>query len=90
MAPPPQQIKTEPAAEKGAAANSVEQQEETPMEQDTEEVKASLEPRSEDTSVKTENQNPEDHTKMPQHPGRDSDSDGEESGEEEEGPQQKQ
>lgn len=52
-------------------------QEETPMEQETPE--ANLEPKSGNG-----NQDTVAPTKMPEHPGRDSDSDGEDSGEEQE------
>uniref|UniRef100_A0A8C9Z3V0 RNA helicase aquarius n=1 Tax=Sander lucioperca TaxID=283035 RepID=A0A8C9Z3V0_SANLU len=65
-----------------APVSSGEPQEETPMEQDTPEGEATSEPNSEDTSEKEENQDTVGHAKMPEHPGRDSDSDGEDSGEE--------
>lgn len=83
MALPPQQTKADAAAEK-APASSGEPQEETPMEQDNPEGEANSEPKSEDTSNKGENQDAADHAKMPEHPGRDSDSEGEDSGEEQE------
>lgn len=81
LALPPQQTKADAVVEK-APASSAEPQEETPMEQDNPEGEASSEPNSEDTSKKGENQDTADHAKMPEHPGRDSDSDGEDSGEE--------
>lgn len=78
---PPQQTKTVAVVEE-APVSSGEPQEETPMEQDTPEGEATSEPNSEDTSEKEENQDTVGHAKMPEHPGRDSDSDGEDSGEE--------
>ncbi|XP_045899068.1 RNA helicase aquarius-like isoform X1 [Micropterus dolomieu] len=83
LALPPQQTKTDTVVEK-VPASSGEAQEETPMEQENPEGEASLEPNSEDTSEKKENQDTVDHAKMPEHPGRDSDSDGEDSGKEQE------
>lgn len=83
LALPPQQAKTDALAEK-APASSGEPQEETPMEQETPEAEAKPEPNSEDTSEKKENEDTADHAKMPEHPGRDSDSDGEDSGGEKE------
>lgn len=65
-------------------ASSGDPQEETPMEQETPEGEASSEPNSEGTHEKEENQDTVGHAKMPEHPGRDSDSDGEDSGEEQE------
>lgn len=73
MALPPQQTKTDTVAEK-ASANSEEPQEETPMEQETPEGEASTEPTSEDTSEEKESPDKAEHAKMPEHPGRDSDS----------------
>uniref|UniRef100_A0A8D0D224 RNA helicase aquarius n=1 Tax=Sander lucioperca TaxID=283035 RepID=A0A8D0D224_SANLU len=81
LAMPPQQTKTVAVVEE-APVSSGEPQEETPMEQDTPEGEATSEPNSEDTSEKEENQDTVGHAKMPEHPGRDSDSDGEDSGEE--------
>lgn len=43
-----------------------------------------MEPNSEDISERKEHQDRAEHAKMPEHPGRDSDSDGEDSGEEQE------
>ncbi|KAF0044147.1 hypothetical protein F2P81_003305 [Scophthalmus maximus] len=83
MALPPQQTKKDTVVEE-APASSGEPQEETPMEQETPEGEASSEPNSEDTSEKEENPDAVGHAKMPEHPGRDSDSDGENSGEEKE------
>lgn len=55
------------------------------MEQETAEGTASTETSSEDTSEEKEGKEDADgHAKMPEHPGRDSDSDGEESAEEQE------
>lgn len=83
MALPPQQSKTDKVAEK-APANSEEPQEETPMEQETPEGEASAEPTSEDTGEEKGSPDEAEHAKMPEHPGRDSDSDGEDSGGEQE------
>lgn len=80
---PPQQTKTDAVAEK-APASSGESQAETPMEQETPEAEASSEPNSEENSEKMENQDTSGRAKMPEHPGRDSDSDGEDSGDEQE------
>lgn len=52
------------------------------MEQETPEGEANSEPKSEDTSDKEEQKETEGHAKMPEHPGRDSDSEEEDSGEE--------
>lgn len=65
-------------------ASSVEPQEETPMEQENPEGEANSEPKSGETREKDGNQDTVAHAKMPEHPGRDSDSDGEDSGEEQE------
>lgn len=83
LAPPPHQTKTDAVAET-KPASSGDPQEETPMEQETPEGEANSEPNAEDTSEMKENQDTADHAKMPQHPGRDSDSDGEDSGGEQE------
>uniref|UniRef100_A0A4W6EGY1 RNA helicase aquarius n=1 Tax=Lates calcarifer TaxID=8187 RepID=A0A4W6EGY1_LATCA len=81
LALPPQQTKTDAVVEK-VPVSSGDPQEETPMEQENPEGEASSEPNTEDTSEKEENQDTAGHDKMPEHPGRDSDSDGEDSGEE--------
>lgn len=53
------------------------------MEQENPEGESSPKPNSEDTSEKEETKDDTvGHAKMPEHPGRDSDSDGEDSGEE--------
>lgn len=83
MALPPQQSKTDKVAEK-APPNTEELQEETPMEQETPEGEASAEPTSEDTGEEKGSPDEAEHAKMPEHPGRDSDSDGEDSGGEQE------
>lgn len=83
MALPPHQTKTD-AVDETAPATSEDPQEETPMEQETTEGEANSEPNSKDRSEIKENQDTADHTKMPEHPGRDSDSEGEDVGEEQE------
>lgn len=83
LAPPPQQTKKEDVLEK-EPASSGKQQEETPMEQENPEGETSSVPNLEDTSEKEEIDDTVDHSKMPEHPGRDSDSEGEDSGEEQE------
>ncbi|CAJ1073365.1 RNA helicase aquarius isoform X2 [Xyrichtys novacula] len=88
LALPPQQSKSNAAVQK-APASPEEPQEDTPMEQEAPEG-GDAELKSEDTSESkdsqdTDSQETEEHAKMPEHPGRDSDSDGEDS---EEGEQQ--
>lgn len=62
-------------------ASSEDRQEETPMEQEPPKGEQS----SEDTSEKNKTEeDAAEHTKMPEHPGRDSDSDGEDSAAEQE------
>nr|XP_020469667.1 intron-binding protein aquarius [Monopterus albus] len=78
LALPPQQTKTDNAVEK-VPASCGESQEETPMEQENPGGEGSSEATLDSTSEKEETV---DHSKMPEHPGRDSDSDGEDSGEE--------
>uniref|UniRef100_A0A7N6C173 RNA helicase aquarius n=1 Tax=Anabas testudineus TaxID=64144 RepID=A0A7N6C173_ANATE len=82
LALPPQQTKKEGVVEK-EPAGSGEEQEQTPMEQENPEGEASSVPKSEETSEKEDSENTVDHSKMPEHPGRDSDSE-EDSGEEQE------
>ncbi|XP_041668870.1 RNA helicase aquarius [Cheilinus undulatus] len=81
LALPPQQAKKDVALEK-APSSSGDVQEETPMEQEAQEGSKNSEPMSEDSKEEPESQDTEEHAKMPEHPGRDSDSDGEDSGEE--------
>lgn len=81
LAEPPQQTKTDAVVEE-QPARTEDLQEETPMEQENPEGEISSVPSTEDTSEKEENQDTVGHAKMPEHPGRDSDSDGEDSGEE--------
>lgn len=83
LALPPQQTEADAAAEK-EPVGSGEQREETPMEQETPEGEPK--PNAEDTSEKEEKQDAVGHAKMPEHPGRDSDSDddAEESGQKQE------
>lgn len=57
--------------------------EETPVKQETREVEVMSEDVGGLVKVKVEKQDTMEHAKMPEHPGRDSDSDGDESGEEE-------
>uniref|UniRef100_A0A667YTH2 RNA helicase aquarius n=1 Tax=Myripristis murdjan TaxID=586833 RepID=A0A667YTH2_9TELE len=83
LALPPQQTSAEAAVQE-EAASSGEPQEETPMEQESPEGEANMEPNSEHTTEREGNQETEDHAKMPEHPGRDSDSDDEDSTEEQE------
>lgn len=83
MALPPHQTKTDTVHET-TPASSEDPQEETPMEQETPEGEANSEPNSEDRSEMKETQDTADHAKMPKHPGRDSDSEGEDSGREQE------
>lgn len=83
LALPPQQTKTDDVLEK-EPASSGEQQEQSDMEQENPEGEAGSVPNSEDTSEKEESGNAVDHSKMPEHPGRDSDSEGEDSGEDQE------
>uniref|UniRef100_A0A673CNS9 RNA helicase aquarius n=1 Tax=Sphaeramia orbicularis TaxID=375764 RepID=A0A673CNS9_9TELE len=78
LALPPQQTKTD-AEEQQTPARSEEQQDQTPMEQETP-GEVDSKPKSEDTA----DLDPAGHAKMPEHPGRDSDSDGEDSGGEQE------
>lgn len=52
------------------------------MEQETPQGEPNSEPSVENTSEMKVDQDTADHAKMPEHPGRDSDSDGEDSGEE--------
>uniref|UniRef100_A0A667YP42 RNA helicase aquarius n=1 Tax=Myripristis murdjan TaxID=586833 RepID=A0A667YP42_9TELE len=65
------------STQKYRQVNSGEPQEETPMEQESPEGEANMEPNSEHTTEREGNQETEDHAKMPEHPGRDSDSDDE-------------
>lgn len=53
------------------------------MEQENPEGTASTEPNSEDPGEKEGNKDTDGHAKMPEHPGRDSDSDGESADEQE-------
>ncbi|XP_023807311.1 intron-binding protein aquarius isoform X2 [Oryzias latipes] len=78
MALPPQQTKTDAGAEE-APDNSQKPQDDTPMEQDTPGDTGS-EPNTGDTSEAPTDQGTENHAKMPEHPGRDSDSDEDEAG----------
>uniref|UniRef100_A0A665WP71 RNA helicase aquarius n=1 Tax=Echeneis naucrates TaxID=173247 RepID=A0A665WP71_ECHNA len=80
---PPQQTKTDAVVESEPVV-SEDPQEETSMEQENTEGEESSEPSSKDTSAKEENQDKVGHAKMPEHPGRDSDSDGEDSGDDQE------
>lgn len=77
MAPPPQQTEADAVVEKVPASS----EEETPMEQENPEGAPNPEPNSADPSESQEKQDTEEHSKMPEHPGRDSDSEGEDSGE---------
>ncbi|KAL0969673.1 hypothetical protein UPYG_G00230650 [Umbra pygmaea] len=83
LLPPPQQSQAEPAgqAEEDQAPPPTDTQEETPMEQEPS-GDASTQETPQETAGAGENEVPEEHLKMPEHPGRDSDSDGEGSGEE--------
>ena len=85
MAPPPKQTKTDAVMEEAAAApSSTGPQEETPMEQDTPEGKDGSEPQTEDAGTKEEIEDAKIHAKMPEHPGRDSDDEDEDTAEEQE------
>lgn len=83
LALPPQQTKTDAVVE-NVPARSGELQEETPMEQDNPDGGANSEPNSGDTRESEGKQDTVGHEKMPEHPGRDSDSEGENSGGEKE------
>lgn len=76
LALPPKQTQKDAGA-LSTTATSKEPQEETPMEQENPEGTASTEPNSEDAGEKEGNKDTDGHAKMPEHPGRDSDSDGE-------------
>lgn len=72
LAPPPHQAKSDASAET-TPAGSEKPQEETPMEQEPSEE----EPKSESSSeVKGKEEDIAESTKMPEHPGKDSDSEG--------------
>lgn len=73
LALPPHQTKTDAAA-KSVPAGSEEPREETPMEQDAPEGGAKSEPSAADTGEMKESEDAAEHAKMPEHPGRDSDS----------------
>lgn len=73
---PPQQSQ-EDAAVETKQGSSAEPQPETPMEQETPGA-ANPEPNAEKTTEEEGDQETVDHTKMPEHPGRDSDSEEEE------------
>lgn len=81
LALPPQQTEAADATAEKAPDSSEEPEKETPMEQENPEGETSSEPKTENTS-ESESRDPVDHTKMPEHPGRDSDSDEEDNGEE--------
>lgn len=82
LALPPKQTQKDAGA-LSTTATSKEPQEETPMEQENPEGTASTEPNSEDAGEKEGNKDTDGHAKMPEHPGRDSDSDGESADEQE-------
>uniref|UniRef100_A0AAX7TCD2 Aquarius intron-binding spliceosomal factor n=1 Tax=Astatotilapia calliptera TaxID=8154 RepID=A0AAX7TCD2_ASTCA len=82
LALPPKQTPKDAGA-LSTTATSKEPQEETPMEQENPEGTASTEPNSEDAGEKEGNKDTDGHAKMPEHPGRDSDSDGESADEQE-------
>ncbi|RVE57414.1 hypothetical protein OJAV_G00216000 [Oryzias javanicus] len=78
MALPPKQAKSDAAAEE-APSDSQKPQGDTPMEQDPPGDTGS-EPNAADTSETPNERDTENHAKMPEHPGQDSDSDEDQAG----------
>ncbi|XP_068616124.1 RNA helicase aquarius-like, partial [Brachionichthys hirsutus] len=77
IAPPPKPSGNE---KEPVSSQDQEPQEETPMEQDAPEGETISEPNSEEAGEMKDDEKTSDHAKMPEHPGRDSDSDGDDKG----------